>query len=380
MSDQDRTDKVTQFAAITGVPNERAQFFLDSAAWQVDIALANYYENEGDNQDDQDDVIETLPQRTDNLDLSPQPIENQTPSMASGRPKTRPKKANSKFATLHSLARDDDDDEEEGQAFYAGGSEHSGQQVLGPRKKKDIVADMFKSVQEHGVEVVEQRASTSNPRAFRGTGYKLGEGSNDSVVVPGAPEPQQPSEVTLKLWKDGFSLNEGDLRPYADPSNKDFLDSIRRGEIPQELRTGNEEVHLAMEDHRMDIFRTTVKKQKTFGGQGYTLGNPTPSVVGACRSEDKPVNEQLAKENLKLDSSQPVTSIQIRLADGSRLVAQFNHTHTVGEIRSYILAARPQYATQNFNLMSSYPSKVLEDSQTITDAGIMNSAIMQKIV
>lgn len=63
------------------------------------------------------------------------------------KPKPKPKKPASKFATLGSLNRGSDD-EEEGQAFYAGGSEHSGQQVLGPSKKKDIVADMFKSVQE----------------------------------------------------------------------------------------------------------------------------------------------------------------------------------------------------------------------------------------
>lgn len=57
----------------------------------------------------------------------------------------------SRFATLSSLQANADgsSDEEEGQAFYAGGSEHSGQQVLGPgKKKKDIVAEMFKSVQE----------------------------------------------------------------------------------------------------------------------------------------------------------------------------------------------------------------------------------------
>jgi len=55
-----------------------------------------------------------------------------------------------RFGTLAGLNKNDgSSDEEEGQAFYAGGSEHSGQQVLGPgKKKKDIVAEMFRSVQE----------------------------------------------------------------------------------------------------------------------------------------------------------------------------------------------------------------------------------------
>lgn len=63
------------------------------------------------------------------------------------RPRSQTNKPTTKIATLSTL-NNSSDDEEEGQAFYAGGSEHSGQQVLGPPKKKDVVADMFKSVRE----------------------------------------------------------------------------------------------------------------------------------------------------------------------------------------------------------------------------------------
>lgn len=35
------------------------------------------------------------------------------------------------------------------------------------------------------------------------------------------------------------------------------------------------------------------------------------------------------------DESQPTTSIQLRLADGSRMVAKFNLTHTVADIRRW---------------------------------------------
>lgn len=97
----------------------------------------------------------------------------------------------------------------------------------------------------HGVEILDSGPSSSR-QVFTGTGYKLGQTENDSVTVPGgaATGPTQPVQIALKLWRDGFSLNEGPVREYADPSNKDFLDSIRRGEIPQELRQGNTEVCL----------------------------------------------------------------------------------------------------------------------------------------
>lgn len=95
----------------------------------------------------------------------------------------------------------------------------------------------------HGVEIIDSGGPSSSSRnAFCGTGYKLGQTDDDSVAVPGAKTNETPVQVTLKLWRDGFSLNDGDLKEYTDPSNKDFLDSIRRGEIPQELRQGSAEV------------------------------------------------------------------------------------------------------------------------------------------
>lgn len=51
---------------------------------------------------------------------------------------------------------------------------------------------------------------------------------------------------------------------------------------------------------------------------------------------DQAANEALARSQLNLNSEQPVTTLQIRLADGSNVRVQFNLTHTVGDIRRYI--------------------------------------------
>ncbi|KAJ8911566.1 hypothetical protein NQ315_007947, partial [Exocentrus adspersus] len=186
------------------------------------VALARYYENDGNDVE----LVDNAPQEA--------PTETKE-SVATSKPKSK----SSNFATINTFTTSSD--EEEGQAYYAGGSEHSGQQILGPPKKQDIVADMFKSVHEHGVEILEPGTSSSNSKAFRGTGYKLGQDSTDSEIIPGAPEPTLPAEVTLRLWQNGFSVNDGNLRIYTDPQNKEFLESIRRGEIPQELRQGTSE-------------------------------------------------------------------------------------------------------------------------------------------
>ena len=55
----------------------------------------------------------------------------------------------------------------------------------------------------------------------------------------------------------------------------------------------------------------------------------TPELVSApCMGDQDPVaSETQAIASVNLDASQPVTNIQIRLADGGRLVQKFNHTH-----------------------------------------------------
>lgn len=88
-----------------------------------------------------------------------------------------------RFGTLNDLQNSDSSsEEEEGQAFYAGGSEHSGQQVLGPgKKKKDLISDMFKSCQEQSIAADPPKiGGQQRPNTFRGTGYKLGQTSSDS--------------------------------------------------------------------------------------------------------------------------------------------------------------------------------------------------------
>lgn len=134
--------------------------------WHVaflQVALASFYENDEPGLSvtaatvDDTQQTEELQDRTD---ITSKPVKSDAMSSKGTKPK---------FGTLNDLQnKDSSSDEEEGQAFYAGGSEHSGQQVLGPgKKKKDIVGDLFNSCQE-------QRAiGQQRPNTFGGTGYKL---------------------------------------------------------------------------------------------------------------------------------------------------------------------------------------------------------------
>jgi len=119
----------------------------------------------------------------------------------------------------------------------------------------------------------------------------------------------------------------------------------------------------------------------SFTGKGHTLGSPKSVVVPTVSSNDNERNEKFANEILHVDSTKPATTIQIRLSDGSRLTGRFNYSHTIGDVRLFIATARPQYASERFSLLTTFPNKELADAeQTIQAAGIMNAAITQRLL
>ncbi|XP_011703894.1 PREDICTED: NSFL1 cofactor p47 isoform X1 [Wasmannia auropunctata] len=377
-----RDELVSQFADVTGVDAERALFYLESSAWQLEVALTSFYEN--------DEPAELV---TETIDISEQVEGSEDSSMSkqtkSDTTESKGAKPKPRFGTLNDLhGSDSSSEEEEGQAFYAGGSEHSGQQVLGPgKKKKDLITDMFKSCQEQSIAADPPKiGGQQRPNTFRGTGYKLGQTSSDSEVVMGANADQQSSNglIILKLWKDGFTINDSEIRSYEEAENRDFLDAIKRGEIPTEIRqqVQGAEVRLDMEDHRHETYVPPKTKVKAFSGKGHMLGSPSPATVGMTvptDPADQAANEAQAKKDLELDTSKPTTTLQIRLADGSIVKAQFNLTHTVADLRRYIITMRPQYALRDFSLLTVYPTKELAEDKTIEEAGLQNSAIMQRL-
>lgn len=65
------------------------------------------------------------------------------------------------------------------------------------------------------------------------------------------------------------------------------------------------------------------------------VGNDVPKEV---LSDNGVANDVAARAEVPLTPDVPTTSLQIRLVDGTRLIATFNHSHTIGDIRRYIIA------------------------------------------
>ena len=73
-------------------------------------------------------------------------------------------------------------------------------------------------------------------------------------------------------------------------------------------------------------------------------------------------------------------SLQVRLADGSRLIVKLNQSATVSDLRSYINTARPQYSGLNYALLTTFPNKeITDDSLTISAAGLVGAAVLQRL-
>lgn len=128
------------------------------------------------------------------------------------------------------------------------------------------------------------------------------------------------------------------------------------------------------------MFQEPEVQRVPFQGVGRTLGSSSATESAAETNAGAPLPSAPAPvETVEVDKSLPSTSIQLRLADGTRMVAQFNHHHTIGHIHLLINASRPGGPTSYQLQTVGFPPKILSDlTQTIEQAGLLNSVVVQK--
>ncbi|KAL0012260.1 hypothetical protein SO802_007368 [Lithocarpus litseifolius] len=280
------------------------------------------------------------------------------------------------LSDLNRPSADSDSDSDGPQEYYTGG-EKSGMLVQDPNKANDVDAIFNQARQLGAVEgPVEQLGPASSSRSFAGTGRLL---SGETVQAA----PQQPESVVhnIVFWSNGFTVNDGPLRSLDDPENASFLESIRKSECPKELEPADRRasVHVNL-IRRNEKCPEPEKRHVPFQGVGRTLGSSSTPAATEPTVASIPLNTAPTPSmGLVVDQTLPSTSVQLRLADGTRMVAHFNYHHTINDIRSFIDASRPGSA-RNYQLqMMGFPPKVLSDqAQTIEQAGLANSVVIQK--
>ena len=356
---------VDSFCGITGIQADRARNYLEAHTWNLEAALSTYYDdNPGGH--------------------SPQVIPQLRPATQSQG--TGPNAAG--YTNMKDMRSDQSKDMEEkkNEQFFAGGSDSSGQMIEGPAKpnqEEDIVSKTFKSAREQGAESAEEydKAAKQGPQ-FMGTGHRLGKSETEmSKEIHGAAPPPKPKVFNLKFYKEGFTINDGELRKFEEPSGKQFMMAVSKGYIPDELvkEAGGQEVHLEMEDNREEEYKPVKRKVQPFGGSGQRLGNVTPEVRSSEPKGEPEESGASGEATLPtVDTSQPVTTLQIRLADGTRLTQKFNHNHTVSDVRLFI-TCRTKQTDKVFVIMTTFPNKELtDDSLTLSDANLLNAVVVQR--
>lgn len=280
------------------------------------------------------------------------------------------------------------------QGFYVGGSENSGQEVLGPPRRNgdDVVEQVFNAAREAGARTEDPAAAMGRrrERAAR-AGVRL-DGMAAPVQQEGSGSDDEPElEVRLSMYTNGFTIDDGPLRAYDEPASRQFLETLSRGGVPMELRQmyPDSKIDLRMERKMTEY---VPPKAKPFAGGGQRLGAVVPTVVAASSASSSaatpaaPVEKKedlvaKAQSEVVLEEGAPVTQIQARLPSGARVVGRFNYSHTVQTLRNFIVSAVPDLAFSPFQLMTTFPNKVIEDETlSLKDAGLVNAVVVVKPV
>ncbi|KAH9946739.1 SEP-domain-containing protein [Amylocystis lapponica] len=276
-------------------------------------------------------------------------------------------------------ASDDEDDEDEnqgadgGESWFAGG-ERSGISVQNPDRQGavpggDLVRDLLRRAAEAGPPPGAANGPARSS-AFIGGGHTLGGEDIDSIYVPDPNAPEEPEEETairhLTFWREGFTVEDGDLMRYDNPEHSRILAEINSGRAPPHILnvSPGQPVELRVVKRLQDEYVPSAKaRAAAFTGSGHRLGSPVPNASGAgpsgaaaastmpgsfsissgsaSASAPAPAAERSAENistRFEVDQTLPTTSVQIRLADGTRMVCRMNLTHTVRDIRNFINA------------------------------------------
>ncbi|MCL7047953.1 hypothetical protein MKW94_029742 [Papaver nudicaule] len=224
--------------------------------------------------------------------------------------------------------------------------------------------------------------ASSSSGSFTRTGRLL---SGEPLAPASNPIPQPPEVTSYNIffYNDGFTVNEdGPFRRLDDPENDPFLESIKRSECPKELQPADRrtQVHVNLIRREGNGPEPEKVQKIAFQGVGRTLGSSSNNVASEQTAAPVTLNTaRVPSIGLVVDDTLPSTSIQLRLSDGTRMVARFNYRHTVGDIRAFIDASRPGGARTYQLQTMGFPPKPLPDvKQTIEEAGLANSVLIQK--
>eukprot|EP00825_Cyclidium_porcatum_P039485 TRINITY_DN4789_c0_g1_i3.p1 TRINITY_DN4789_c0_g1~~TRINITY_DN4789_c0_g1_i3.p1 ORF type:complete len:321 (-),score=93.34 TRINITY_DN4789_c0_g1_i3:130-1092(-) len=254
--------------------------------------------------------------------------------------------------TLDDLKKKEKEDKKKNQHFT--GNQYSGQMIEHPEppKHKDpTVQNILQQAQDNALQKMKNNVE---------------KGEEQEVQKDSA------EQCIITIYENGFKIDNGEFRDYAQPQNKVFLEELKQGYIPKELRNKYKKgLSIALEDKSQEKYeQPPPPKYVAFSGQGQTLGQ-SPII----KEEEQKVNIAQGKK-IQVDSSQPKTFVQIRYHNGQQQTLEINLSDKVQTIYNFIKDVNYK---GNFQLIAGFPPKPLNLQLTIEEAELMDSTVTQKL-
>ncbi|NXU66618.1 UBX2A protein, partial [Horornis vulcanius] len=117
-----------------------------------------------------------------------------------------------------------------------------------------------------------------------------------------------------------------------------------------------------------------------FSGHGYRLGSATPKIISEVRDDHPGPDDKRHLPLVPLNDLEPITNIQIWLADGERIIQKFNVSHRISHVRDFITKYQGSEGSVPFTLTTSLPFRELQDETlTLEEAKLQNAVVVQRL-
>jgi len=184
----------------------------------------------------------------------------------------------------------------------------------------------------------------------------------------------------ITLYANGFIIGNGEFRDVKEPKNKQFLEDLKRGEVPDELNAlcskewpGANDVAVSLVNKTTETYVPPKPKFSFASSQGQSLssgGSAAAAGAGAAQAF-----AGATPQRLQVDASQPTTTLQLVLG-GRKVRETANQSATVLELYQHFMSLS---GLAGFELVAGFPPKSLTDpALTLKDAGLLNGSITQR--